>query len=98
MENTPKIVHLLRQNKPMLFYGAFSMAGFIFALMLGVPVLLTYFDTGLVPQFPSLIVSVGSLIVTALLLMTGVILQTMLSFQAENRQLAYLSVKSSSSK
>ena len=89
-----KMIHLLRQNKPMFFYGIFSVLALLGALLLGVPVILTYLETGLVPRFPSLIVSIGGLIVSLLIFMTGTILQTMLSFQAENRHLAYLAVKS----
>lgn len=88
-----KMVGLLRQNKPMFFYGMFSVLALIAALLLGAPVILTYLETGLVPRFPSLIVSIGGLIISLLIFMTGVILQTMLSFQAENRHLAYLAVK-----
>ena len=89
-----KMIDLLRQNKPMFFYGIFSALALLGALLLGVPVILTYLETGLVPRFPSLIVSIGGLIVSLLIFMTGTILQTMLSFQAENRHLAYLAVKS----
>ena len=78
----------------MFFYGIFSVLALLGALLLGVPVILTYLETGLVPRFPSLIVSIGGLIVSLLIFMTGTILQTMLSFQAENRHLAYLAVKS----
>jgi len=88
-----KMLDLLRENKPMYFYSIFSIAALIGSLLLGIPVVLTYLETGLVPQFPSLIVSIGSLIVSLLILMTGIIMQTMLSFQAENRHLAYLAVK-----
>jgi len=89
-----KMLQLLRQNKPMVFYGIISFIALIYSFVMGTPVLLTYFETGLVPRFPSLIVAVGSLIIASLILMTGVILQTMISFQAENRHLAYLAIKS----
>ena len=78
----------------MLFYGFFSFVATIVGIVLSLPVLLTYLETGLVPRFPSLIVAASSLIVACLILMTGVILQTMLSFQAENRHLSYLAAKS----
>ena len=87
------MIRLLRQNKPMLFYGFFSMIATLFSIILSFPIILTYLETGLVPRFPSLIVAASSLIVACLILMTGVILQTMLSFQAENRHLSYLAAK-----
>ena len=86
-----KMIDLLRQNKPMFFYGIFSVLALLGALLLGVPVILTCLETGLVPRFPSLIVSIGGLIVSLLIFMTGTILQTMLSFQAGNRHLCLFS-------
>ena len=87
-----KMIQLLRQNKPMVFYGVGGVLAAVVAIILGAPVLLTYFETGLVPRFPTLIVAVGLLLGACLSFMTGIILQTMLSFQAENRHLAYLAL------
>lgn len=84
------MIKLLRNNKPMLFYSGLSALFFAAASILGLPVLGTYFSTGLVPKFPSLIVSVGLLIISMVFIMAGVILQTIVEFQAENRHLAYL--------
>lgn len=86
-------VNLLRLNKPMIFYTFFSLVFLIGSSSLGVPVLLKYLEIGLVPRFPSLIVSVGFFVISVLLLITGIILQTMLAFQIENRRLAFLAVK-----
>ena len=46
----------------------------IVCLILGIPVLCEYFDTGLVPRFPSLIVSSIFLVLAMLLWITGIIL------------------------
>jgi glycosyltransferase involved in cell wall biosynthesis len=86
-------VNLLRLNKPMVFYCFFSLLFLIGSSLLGIPVLLKYFEIGLVPRFPSLIVSVGFFVISVLLLITGIILQTMLAFQIENRRLAFLAVR-----
>ena len=88
-----RMMQLLSRNKPMAFYGFFSFLALILGLLLFLPVLSTYLNTGLVPRFPSLIVAVSSIVVACLIFMTGIILQTMLSFQAENRHLAYLAAK-----
>ena len=87
-----KMIQLLRQNKPMVFYGVGGVLAAVVAVILGAPVLLTYFEIGLVPRFPTLIVAVGLWLGACLSFMTGIILQTMLSFQAENRHLAYLAL------
>ena len=88
-----RMLQLLSRNKPMAFYGFFSFLAAALGLFLFLPVLSTYLNTGLVPRFPSLIVAVSSMIVACLIFITGIILQTMLSFQDENRHLAYLAAK-----
>lgn len=71
------IFRLYRTYKPMRFFGFIA---FIFALLSTcflIPVLITYAETGLVPNFPTLIVC-GFVMLTALIsLFTGVILQTL---------------------
>ena len=71
------IFRLYRTYKPMRFFGFIA---FIFALISTcflIPVLITYAETGLVPNFPTLIVC-GFVMLTALIsLFTGVILQTL---------------------
>ena len=57
---------------------------------LGLPIVWHFFETGLVPKFPSLIVSVGFLILAAISFMCALILDAMLRFQNEARMLAYI--------
>ena len=45
------------------------------SFILGIPVFTEYFKTGLVPRFPSLIVSAISLVISLLLWITGIILE-----------------------
>ncbi len=69
------IARLFEEHKPMLFFGLVSLLLLVLALVLGVPVLVEFFETGLVPRFPTLIVA-GFLVVTAVMtFMCGVILQ-----------------------
>lgn len=68
------IASLFKEYKPGVFFGFFASAFLLISLILGVPVFLEYFDTGLVPRFPSLIVSGISLIISLLLWITGIIL------------------------
>jgi len=57
-----------------IFFGFFASIFLLVSLILGVPVFLEYFDTGLVPRFPSLIVSGIFLVISLLLWITGIIL------------------------
>lgn len=52
-----KIVQLFKTYKPRAFFGLIALALAALAAVLMVPVLLEYFSTGLVPRFPTLIVS-----------------------------------------
>lgn len=65
---------LFKEYKPTSFFGIFSILFLICSLILGLPVVVHYFKTGLVPRFPSLIVSCIFLILCFLMWITGIIL------------------------
>ena len=65
---------LFKEYRPALFFNIFAFLCLIVCLILGIPVLCEYFDTGLVPRFPSLIVSSIFLVLAMLLWITGIIL------------------------
>lgn len=51
------ILKLYKNYRPMYFFGGLAMILLIISAMMFCPVLITYLETGLVPQFPTLIVS-----------------------------------------
>lgn len=69
------IATLFKEYKPAAFFNIISIICLIIALILGIPVVVEYFNTGLVPRFPTLIVSGTALLVALLLCITGIILQ-----------------------
>ena len=69
------IATLFKEYKPAAFFNIISIICLIIALILGIPVVIEYFNTGLVPRFPTLIVSGTALLVALLLCITGIILQ-----------------------
>ena len=71
------IRELVKEYRPRLFFSFCSMIFLIVALILGVPVFVEYLKTGLVPRFPSLIVSMISLVLSLLLFITGIILEVL---------------------
>ena len=77
------IARLFEEYKPMLFFGILSLLLFAITLILGVPVLVEYFNTGMVPRFPTLIVAGFLAIVSILLLVCGIILQVVVRKQRE---------------
>lgn len=70
------IVRLLKEYKPLRFFGWLSLAALVAAAALFAPVLVEYLKTGLVPRFPTLIVSGICALVSLLLWVCGLILDT----------------------
>ena len=85
------IVTLYRIERPVLFFGSIGAALVLAALLLSVPLVLTYIDTGLVPRFPTAILVTGMVIVATLCFFAGLILDTVTRGRREVRRLAYLS-------
>lgn len=77
------IASLFKEYKPASFFNIISIICLIIALILGVPVVIEYFNTGLVPRFPTLIVAGIALLVALLLCITGIILQVIVKKHKE---------------
>ena len=82
---------LYRVERPVLFYGLISALLMIAAILLAIPIVETYAETGLVPRFPTAILVTGMVIVAVLCFFAGVILDTVTRGRREMRRLAYLS-------
>ena len=78
------IAVLFKEYKPMSFFGLVSLLCFIVSLIFGIPVVVEYFNTGLVPRFPTLIVSCFGILMSLLFVVTGIILQVIVK---KHRQL-----------
>ena len=85
------ILRLFRFERPLLFFGAFAGLFAAFAIGLSLPLILTFLETGLVPRLPTAILVTGLMILAALTLMCGLILDTVVRGRTEMRRLAYLS-------
>lgn len=70
------VARLYKEYRPLSFYGIFTALFSFTGLVLFLPVLLEYLRTGLVPRFPTLIVSGVLLILAMLMLVCGLILDT----------------------
>ena len=82
---------LYRVERPVLFYGGIGLLLLLAALVLAMPLVLTYLDTGLVPRLPTAILVTGMTIVAVLCVFAGLILDTVTRGRREMRRLAYLS-------
>ena len=81
---------LYRIERPVLFYGSVGAMILALALILSIPLILTYLDTGLVPRVPTAILITGMAIVAVLCFFAGLILDTVTRGRREVRRLAYL--------
>ena len=86
------IATLYRIERPVLFFGLIGALLLVAALILAVPLIATYLDTGLVPRVPTAILITGMTIVAVLCFFAGLILDTVTRGRREVRRLAYLSL------
>jgi glycosyltransferase involved in cell wall biosynthesis len=89
---TMTIVTLYRAERPVLFFGSIGALLLVAALLLAVPLIVTYLDTGLVPRFPTAILITGMTIIAVLCFFAGLILDTVTRGRREVRRLAYLAL------
>jgi glycosyltransferase involved in cell wall biosynthesis len=84
------IATLYRIERPLWFFGAVGGMLAALAVILAVPLGLTYMNTGLVPRVPTAILVTGLVILAALCGFAGLILDTVVRGRREVRRLAYL--------
>ena len=87
------IVTLYRIERPVLFYGSIGALLVALAVVLAVPLVITYVHTGLVPRVPTAILLTGMTIVAVLCFFAGLILDTVTRGRREVRRLYYLSLE-----
>jgi glycosyltransferase involved in cell wall biosynthesis len=86
------IVTLYRIERPVLFYGSIGALLVALAILLAIPLVVTYLQTGLVPRVPTAILVTGMTIVAVLCFFAGLILDTVTRGRRELRRLSYLSL------
>ncbi len=84
------IIHLVKDERPMLFFSLISSVFFILSLLLGLPVVYHFFLTGLVPMLPRAVLSMGLMICFGICLLVGFILDSQCKSRKETRRLHYL--------
>ena len=63
--------------------------------MLAIPIIITYVEQGLVPRFPTAVLSTGLMILACLAVACGLVLDTVTRGRREMKMLAYLAQKAS---
>lgn len=88
------ITGLLKQERPLYFYGMIALSLLLISLLLGFPVIAEYLKTGLVPRLPTALLASGTMILGFLSLFSGLILDTVTRGRKEAKRLRYLQLPS----
>lgn len=86
------MLKLYRSEKPLRFFMAIGGTLAAVSLILAVPIVVTFIETGLVPRFPTAILSMGVMIMALLSVSSGLVLDTVTRGRREMKMLAYLSL------
>ncbi len=84
------IVHLVKEERPLQFFGSGFCVLAASSIALGIPVVAQYFATGLVGRLPTAVLATGLMILAFLSLMCGLILDTVTRGRRELKRLLYL--------
>jgi hypothetical protein len=84
------IAVLLKRERPLSLFGSACVLLATTAIILAAPLISTYFETGLVPRFPTAILATGLMLLSFLSLACGLILDTVTHGRREMKWLAYL--------
>jgi hypothetical protein len=86
------IMKLVKQERPLQSFGATGAALVAAGLGLGLPVVLYFLRTGLVPRLPSALLATGLVLAAALSFVCGLVLEQVACGRKELKRLAYLAI------
>lgn len=87
------ILYLFQDYKPILVYGTVAFITFMMGMLLGIPVVIEFFHTGLVERFPTAILASALVIISFIITITGIILSSIGRNRKIIKKLAFLSNK-----
>jgi glycosyltransferase involved in cell wall biosynthesis len=85
------IVNLYRAERPLPFFTVFGLIAALVSIVLAVPIIITFLETGLVPRLPTAVLSTGLMLLAFLCAGIGLVLDTVTRGRREMKLLAYLS-------
>lgn len=88
---------LLKETRPLRFFGAFAAFFLMSSLVLMTPVLIEYGETGHVPRLPTWVLAVALMLLSVLAMTSGLILDSVSRGRAEQKRIFYLSLPAGSS-
>ena len=85
------VLRLLKAERPFQLFGALGTAALILALLTLAPIMIEYFETGLVSRLPTLVAASAAGIAGIISIFSGAVLDTVTHGRREAKRLAYLS-------
>lgn len=82
---------LVKEERPLQAFGVAALALALSSLLMAVPLIMTFIDTGLVPRLPTAVLAAALMILSFLALTCGLILDSVTRTRREAKRLAYLS-------
>lgn len=79
-------------ERPLACFSIISVLLALLALILATPLLIDYLDNGMVPRLPTAILATGLAIVSLLMFVAGIILDSLTRARREMRRFAYLAI------
>lgn len=87
------ILNLFIEYRPLTFFMLLSLIFFVISISFATPVFIEYFETGLVPRFPTLIFAGFMLMISMLLLMCGIILNIVIKKDRKSFEYILINIK-----
>jgi glycosyltransferase involved in cell wall biosynthesis len=86
------IVTLIQHERPLQVFSLAALAFLSLGIILGVPVVIEFLHSGLVPRLPTAVLSTGLMLLGFLSLACGLILDAVARGRKETKRLAYLAI------
>lgn len=86
------IVKLLKEERPFKLCAALFALFALASLALGIPIILEFLETGLVPRLPTAVLVMGLMLTAFLFLVIGIVLETIVEGHRDVKRLFYLSI------
>lgn len=85
------MLKLYRSERPLRFFTLIGILLALVSIILAIPIVITFIETGLVPRLPTAVLSMGLMIMALLSASSGLVLDTVTRGRREMKMLAYLS-------
>jgi len=86
------ILRLFKSEKPLVFFSLLSSLFGLASVLLAIPLVVTFLETGLVPRLPTAVLCAALMLFGVVLLACGIILDAVTKGRIEQKRFVYLSV------